>query len=196
MMKEVIPFANNPLYRFLFGWAMPPEISLMKYFETETTRILREKYSVTQDMLMPISKLKDSLDYFDENFSIYPLWLCPMAIPESKNGLGLIHPYQEKDNVDIMFVDIGAYGIGSVKDFDGETALRSCEQFVIENDGYQAMYAKTFLTELDFRKMFDHSYYDQLRSEISLARKAFPDMYDKLSSKARVAPVAFKKTRK
>lgn len=192
MMGQVIPFGNHPIHRFLFGWAMPPQMSLMKYFETETTRKLREKHSVTQDMLVPIERLKKSLDYFHEHFNLYPLWLCPMAVYEKENGLGMIHPYKKADgSTDDMFVDIGAYGIGSIKGFDGNEALKGCEQFVIENKGYQALYAKTFLSGQDFRKMFDHSYYDQLRDKIPFARQAFPDIYDKLS--LRIAPVDYKK---
>jgi delta24-sterol reductase len=45
-MGEVIPFGNHPLFRLLLGWALPPEISLMKYCETRTTERLREKYHV------------------------------------------------------------------------------------------------------------------------------------------------------
>lgn len=195
-MAEVIPFGYKGWHRFLFGWAMPPQISLMKYFETETTRRLREKYNVVQDMLMPMDKLKISLDHFDEHFKIYPLWLSPMAVYEQPNGLGFIHPYKKADgSVDEMFVDIGAYGVGKIKGFDGHSALQRCEKFVIEHNGYQAMYAKTLLSREDFRRMFDHSYYDILRDKLPLARKAFPDMYDKLSSKARIAPIDYKKNK-
>lgn len=197
MMDHVIPFGNHPLHRFLFGWAMPPQMSLMKYFETEATRNLREKHSVTQDMLVPISKLKDSLDHFHEYFNLYPLWLCPMAVRDNdEKELGFIHPFKKEDGTkDEMYVDIGAYGIGNVEGFDGNEALRHCEKFVIENDGYQALYAKTSLSKDDFRKMFDHSYYDQLREQIPFATKAFPSVYDKLSSKSRIAPSEYKKLR-
>jgi len=195
-MAEVIPFGNHPLHRFLFGWTMPPQISLMKYFETETTRRLREKHHVVQDMLMPMEKLKASLDHFDEHFDLYPLWLSPMSVYEQENGLGLIHPYKKDDGtVDELFVDIGAYGVGKIKNFDGHTALQNCEKFVIENKGFQAMYAKTLLSREDFRRMFDHSYYDILRDKLPLARKAFPDMYDKLSSKARISPIDYRKNK-
>lgn len=196
MMSEIIPFGYQAWHRFLFGWGMPPQVSLMKYFETETTRKLREKYSVVQDMLMPISKLKISLDHFDKNFNIYPLWLCPMKVMDYPNKIGFIHPYKELDgSIDELFVDIGAYGVGKIPGFDGSQALRNCEQFVIENAGYQAMYAKTLLSHEDFRKMFDHSYYDILREKLPMVKNAFPEMYHKLSNKARVAPIDYKKNR-
>lgn len=195
-MSEVIPFGHKAWHRFLFGWSMPPQISLMKYFETETTRKLREKFNVAQDMLMPIQKLKISLDHFDENFYLYPLWLCPMCVFEQPNKLGFIHPYKKHDgSMEELFVDIGAYGVGKKPGFDGLFALHNCEQFVIQNHGFQAMYAKTLLSENDFRKMFDHSYYDILRNNMPMARNAFSDMYHKLSNKARIAPIDYKKNK-
>ena len=79
-MEEIIPFGNHPVFRALLGWALPPRIELLKYTETETTRKLREKFHVVQDMLMPIKYLKQSIQYFDDHFNLYPLWLSPMAI--------------------------------------------------------------------------------------------------------------------
>ena len=92
-----------------------------------------------------------------------------------------------------MFVDIGAYGVGKVPGFDGNLVLEKCEQFVIENKGYQAMYAETLLSRNDFRKMFDHSYYDILRNKLPYSDKAFTEVYDKLSRKARVSAIDYKK---
>jgi hypothetical protein len=110
-MEEIIPFGNNPLFRCLLGWALPPSIELLKYTETETTRRLREKYHVVQDMLMPIHYLKQSIQYFDDHFNLYPLWLSPMAILDNDKHQGFVHPFQKKDgSADEMYVDIGAYG--------------------------------------------------------------------------------------
>lgn len=193
-MAEVIPFGHKAWHRFLFGWAMAPQISLMKYFETETTRRLREKFNVAQDMLMPMSKLKDSWNHFNQYWGLDTLWLCPMAVYEQPNGLGFLHPHKREDGtIDEMFVDIGAYGVGKVPGFDGNSVLQKCEQFVIANKGYQAMYAKTLLSKEDFRKMFDHSYYDVLRAQLPYSDKAFTEVYDKLSRKARVSAIDYKK---
>ena len=70
-MEEIITFGNNPLFRFLLGWALPPRIELLKYTETETTRRLREKHHVVQDMLMPMALLKKSLEYFHNLFLLH-----------------------------------------------------------------------------------------------------------------------------
>ena len=193
-MEEIITFGNNPLFRFALGWALPPRIELLKYTETETTRRLREQHHVVQDMLMPMALLKPSIEYFDDHFDLYPLWLSPMAVFENPKHLGLIHPYRLPDGrLDEMYVDIGAYGTPKKPGFDGRKALPKLEQFVIDHQGYQALYAKTLLSEKDFRRMFDHTDYDRLRESLPYCKQAFGEIYDKVSSKGRISPVEMRK---
>ncbi len=193
-MEEIIPFGNHPVFRALLGWALPPRIELLKYTETETTRRLREKFHVVQDMLMPIKYLKQSIQYFDDHFNLYPLWLSPMAIFDNDKQLGFVHPLRNTDGtVDEMYVDIGAYGTPLKAGFDNTSALPLLEKFVIDHHGYQALYAKTTLSREDFRTMFDHSEYDQLRERLPFCKQAFDEVYDKVSSKGRVSPVEMRK---
>jgi delta24-sterol reductase len=193
-MEEIIPFGNHPLFRWLLGWALPPRIELLKYTETETTRRLREKYHIVQDMLMPMKRLRESIEYFHEHFELYPLWLSPMAVYGNDKYLGFLHPFRdEHGSVDEMYVDIGAYGTPRKKDFDGRIALPWLEKFVIENHGYQALYAKTLLSREDFRTMFDHRDYDRLREQLPYCKQAFGEIYDKVSSRGRVSPVEMRK---
>jgi delta24-sterol reductase len=193
-MEEIIPFGNHPVFRALLGWALPPRIELLKYTETETTRRLREKHHVVQDMLMPIKYLKQSIQYFDDHFNLYPLWLSPMAIFDNDRHLGFVHPLRSKDGtIDEMYVDIGAYGTPLKANFDNSSALPLLEKFVIDHQGYQALYAKTTLSREDFRAMFDHSDYDNLREQLPFCKQAFDEVYDKVSSKGRVSPVEMRK---
>jgi delta24-sterol reductase len=196
-MEEIIPFGNHPLFRALLGWALPPRIELLKYTETETTRRLREKFHVVQDMLMPIRYLKQSIVYFDEHFRLYPLWLSPMAIKDNGGQPGFVHPFRTKEGaVDEMYVDIGAYGTPQKENFDNASALPLLEKFVIAHQGYQALYARTSMTREDFRTMFDHAGYDLLRERLPYCRQAFDEVYDKVSSKGRCSPVEMRKMEK
>jgi len=189
-MEEIIPFGNHPLFRALLGWALPPNIALLKYTETQTTQRLREKYHVIQDMLMPMRHLKESILYFDQHFNLYPLWLAPMAIKDNGGQPGFVHPFKsDEGGIEEMYVDIGAYGTPRITDFDNAAALPLLEQFVIEHRGYQALYARTCLSEADFRSMFDHSHYDHLRDQLPFCRQAFDDVYAKVSAKGRCSPV-------
>lgn len=196
-MEEIISFGNHPLFRALLGWALPPRIELLKYTETETTRRLREKHHVVQDMLVPIKYLRKSIEYFDDHFDLYPLWLSPMAIFGNERNIGFVHPLREEgDTVDEMYVDIGAYGTPRKKDFDGRAALPLLEKFVIEHHGYQALYAKTTMSREAFRAMFDHTDYDRMREALPYCRQAFGEVYDKVSLKGRASPVEIKRMKK
>lgn len=196
-MEEIIPFGNHPLFRALLGWALPPRIELLKYTETETTRRLREKHHVVQDMLVPAAHLRKSLEYFDREYSLYPLWLSPMAVYANPLNLGFVRPFVAEDgSVDELYVDIGAYGTPKKPGFDNKTALPALEQFVIEHKGYQALYATTTLSHADFRRMFDHSSYDALRAALPYCGQAFGEVWDKVSSKGRTSPVELKKIKR
>lgn len=195
-MEEIIPFGNHPLFRFLLGWALPPRIDLLKYTETETTRRLREKHHVVQDMLMPMKRLRESVEYFDERFDLYPLWLSPMAVYGNERYLGFLHPFRDAEgSVDEMYVDIGAYGTPRREGFDGRVELPLLERFVIDNHGYQALYAKTLLSRDDFRAMFDHADYDRLREKLPYCKQAFGEIHDKVSARGRVSPVEMRRLR-
>jgi delta24-sterol reductase len=127
-LQDIIPFGNNPLFRLLCGWMVPPKISLMKLTETETTRRLYEEHHVVQDMLVPISTLAESIDVFHREFDVYPLWLCPMAVYSTgyeEHG-GFLHPARNPDgSLEEMFVDIGAYGNPQVKKYAGQPVQQS-----------------------------------------------------------------------
>lgn len=196
-MEEIIPFGNHPIFRALLGWALPPRIELLKYTETRTTQRLREKHHVVQDMLVPMRFLETSIDYFDRHFNLYPLWLSPMAIKNNGGQGGFVQPYKAQNGeIDELYVDIGAYGTPAKSGFDNAEALPLLEKFVIEHHGYQALYARTFMSREDFRSMFDHSGYDRIRDHLPYCRQAFDEVYDKVSSIGRVAPVEMRKLEK
>lgn len=185
-IQDIIPFGNHPVFRYLFGWMMPPRISLLKLTQTEALRKLYEEHHVVQDMLVPVKDLSESLDVFEKVFRVYPLWLCPMRIPVNpryKEYGGFVQPLKDGDE---MFVDIGAYGNPTYEGFNAKEACRKVENFVREKKGYQMMYADSYMTREEFRQMFAHGVYDKLRAKMPLCLKAFPEVYDKVSKQARI----------
>jgi hypothetical protein len=76
--QDIIPFGNNPIFRFLFGWAVPPKISLLKLTQGETTKKLYEKYQIIQDMLVPLDKLPEAMEVFDREIKVidYINFIC------------------------------------------------------------------------------------------------------------------------
>jgi delta24-sterol reductase len=152
-IQDIVPFGNNVIFRYLLGWMMPPKPSLMKLTQTEALRKLYELHHVVQDMLVPMSTLGECLSVFDKEVSIYPLWLCPFAIPRS----GTAHTgFLEKAKCDnakggaespCMYVDIGAYGNPTVPGYHARDSSRRIEDYVRRVDGYQMMYADSYTTK-------------------------------------------------
>jgi delta24-sterol reductase len=199
-LAEIIPWGNNIVFRFLLGWAVPPKVSFLKLTQTQAIRDLYDRSHVIQDMLVPMNNLKQAYAVFDKEYDVYPLWLCPYRavsykgsdaphrcfLKEPKN-LTTGHDYLqigEKMSYE-MFVDLGAYGIPSAvkqkKPFDIVAASRIVEHAVVSMDGFQMLYATTFMTEEEFKEMFDHRHYLAMKEKYD-SNRAFPEIYNKVSN--------------
>ncbi|GAB4850659.1 Delta(24)-sterol [Ancistrocladus abbreviatus] len=172
--KLILPFGDQFWFRFLFGWMMPPKVSLLKATQGEAVRNYYHENHVIQDMLVPLYKVGDALEWVHREMEVYPIWLCPhrlfklpvktMVYPEP----GFDLQKRQGDSLYAqMFTDVGVYYApgpilrGEV--FDGAEAVRRMEQWLIENNSYQPQYAVTELNEKDFWRMFDASLYEKCR---------------------------------
>lgn len=199
-LEMIIPFANHPVVRYLLGWALPPKVSFLKLTQTDAIAKMYEKQHVIQDMLVPITKMKESLNVFHKSYDLYPLWICPYrAYNNGSNGVphrnflrkpkNLIRDKSSPDELEYeMYVDLGAYGVPrAVKEkrhFDIVEVSRGVEQYISSIDGYQMLYADSYLTYSEFRTMFDHTHYDKMKRKYDPAN-GFPEVYDKVCKGAK-----------
>lgn len=65
-IQEIIPFGNNIIFRYLFGWMVPPKVSFLKLTQPAAVKKLYEANHMIQDMLVPLSHLKEALKLFDK----------------------------------------------------------------------------------------------------------------------------------
>lgn len=177
-LQDIIPFGNNPVFRYLFGWMVPPKISLLKLTQGKTIKEMYEKHQIIQDMLVPIEDAGAALDCFHKELQLYPLWLCPFWLPANP---GFIHPKGDQAK---MFIDIGAYGAPKTTGYKAIETTRRLEKFVRDHNGFQMLYADSYLTREEFYEMFDHSLYNKMREKLS-CQGAFPEVYDKVNRKVR-----------
>jgi len=177
-LRDIIPFGNKWWFRYLVGWTVPPKISFLKLTTTRAIKRLYDRTHMLQDMLVPLVTLEQTLKVFDREVELYPLWLCPFVLPSVP---GLVHPKRDRDE---LYVDIGAYGTPKVTKYDPVDTTRRIEAYVRRQHGFQMMYADTYMTREEFRSMFDHSLYDQMRVKYQ-CEEAFPEAYDKVSKAAR-----------
>lgn len=179
-LQDIIPFGNHPIFRYTLGWLMPIKVSLLKLTQTPPIKRLYEENHFIQDFLVPVSHLKKSLELFDSMLNLYPIWLCPLRLPAHR---GLVHPRTNETAAD-LYVDIGLYGLPQADGFRPAEATAKIEQFVIEHNGFQMLYADTYLSRQDFKRMFDHTHYDVMRDKLDCHR-AFPEIYDKINKNVR-----------
>eukprot|EP00640_Fibrocapsa_japonica_P001930 CAMPEP_0113943062 /NCGR_PEP_ID=MMETSP1339-20121228/18816_1 /TAXON_ID=94617 /ORGANISM="Fibrocapsa japonica" /LENGTH=443 /DNA_ID=CAMNT_0000947817 /DNA_START=468 /DNA_END=1799 /DNA_ORIENTATION=+ /assembly_acc=CAM_ASM_000762 len=190
-LRDLIPFGNHPIYRYLFGWLGAPKISFLKL--TMTPQIRKEVVykHVVQDIIIPIDEMSKSIDLFHEWFEIYPLLVFPIAIfDKSPYKTFLRKPKNLIKGKDYeMFFDLGAYGVPEKvrqkKPWNAKKMILAMEEYTRQVGGYQCLYADTFMTREQFREMFDHTLYDQVREKYN-AVGAFPDVYTKIKPEAGV----------
>ncbi|XP_035456981.2 delta(24)-sterol reductase-like [Spodoptera frugiperda] len=179
-LQDIIPFGNHPIFRYLLGWLMPPEVSLLKLTQPEAVTKLYDKAHVIQDMLVPVEHLEKAIDVFHDEFEVYPIWLCPFRVFNHPGQLKI------KTNADSqMFVDIGVYGVPKAKGYETVPSTRRIEAFVSKHDGFQMLYADTYTTREEFRAMFDHTLYDKVRDSLPYCKDAFPEIYGKVNRNVR-----------
>ncbi|XP_073958786.1 delta(24)-sterol reductase-like [Choristoneura fumiferana] len=177
-LQDIISFGNNVIFRYLFGWLMPPEVSLLKLTQPEAVGRLYDRAHVIQDMLVPIQTLERAIQLFHDKFRVYPIWLCPFKVPNNPGQLRVSGDWQ-------MFVDIGVYGVPKAPGFETVSATRSVENFVTKEKGFQMLYADTYTTREEFRQMFDHTLYDRVRDTLPYCKEAFPEIYGKVNRSVR-----------
>jgi len=182
-MELMIPIGNHPIFRWIFGWLMPPKVSFLKLSQTEMTRKLTEETHVAQDFLVPTKDLGDFLTVCDKEFDqVYPLWLCLHAHSNMPGSL-LKDPTSGKTE---MYMDVGVYGLPQCvhqqrpEEFDMKSSMRNTLFELEKVHGFQMLYADVFFTREEFEQMFDHTKYRELRQKYKAAT-AFKEVYDKMS---------------
>ncbi len=193
-LEQIIPVGNHWLFRLLLGWAVPPKVSFLKLTQTEQLQKMYEEQHVIQDMLVPISKMSESLGVFEQEYGLYPLWVCPYRAydygsQEGSQGHRCFLRKPQADSTDEksferyeMYVDLGAYGIPRAvlnkQPFDAIASGRAVESFVMEQRGFQMLYADSYLTHDEFYEMFDHTHYLEMKKKYD-ASGAFPEVFEK-----------------
>lgn len=138
----------------------------------------QSKKYVVQDLALPYSTAEDFVNYTDEAFGIYPLWLCPLK----QNPLPTMHPHSTEYEADgktlKQMLNIGLWGWGP-QDHDAFIiANRDLERKLRELGGMKWLYAHTYYDEAEFWQMYDREWYDQLREKYDAT--SLPSVYEKV----------------
>lgn len=200
-LRDMIPFGNHPAFRWTLGWMCPPRIQFLKLTTTPGIRELTFTKQVFQDIVLPLTSLERAVELSEHLFDIYPVLVYPCAIFDHGEGSGQLRPPRPDARVPTkasaagehpegsqegtgfgMYMDLGVYGVPAAvrrgEPYNATLAMRAMEHFTREVGGYPFLYADTFMTEDEFREMFDHTLYDRVRQNYG-AEGAFPTLYEK-----------------
>jgi len=138
----------------------------------------QSKKYVVQDLALPYDTADEFVNYTDEAFGIYPLWLCPLK----QNPLPNMHPQSKEYEADgktlKQMLNIGLWGFGPQNHPDFVKANRDLEHKLRELGGMKWLYAHTYYDEHEFWQMFDRKWYDNLR--VKYGATTLPSVYDKV----------------
>lgn len=124
------------------------------------------------------------MQYLEEEFKIYPLWLCPIKQDERM----VVHTASTCTDPKSYLVNVGVWGspnygedfLGSQKQtFDRFVENnRRIEAKVAEVGGLKWLYACNYCTKEEFWKIYDKKGYDELRIKWKADR--LPDLWEKV----------------
>lgn len=125
---------------------------------------------IVQDLSLPYDKAVSFLNYIQDEFYIYPLWLCPIKPAPGS-------PFLCNSLSTDLVINIGVWG-PRISDYDQFVkSNRSIELKLAELQGKKWLYAHTYYKEAEFWNIYDKNWYDKLR--IKYRATTLPDIYTK-----------------
>ncbi|CAB4056696.1 DHCR24 [Lepeophtheirus salmonis] len=106
-------YCNHPLFRYPFGWTMPPKFSFLKALRQYFSCQSKVNTFICQDLGFRSTELVEALDFIDQTTKVYPLWICPIKHIPAKHVKDFDHLKS-----DSIVVDIGIYGNSPIPDVD------------------------------------------------------------------------------
>ena len=145
----------------------------------------QSKKYVVQDLALPYSTAEAFVDYTDEEFGIYPLWLCPLK----QSSYPTMHPHfiptsptdtkaQKKPEDLEPMLNIGLWGHGPEEHSEFIRKNRALERKLQELGGMKWLYAHTYYGEDEFWSQFDRPWYEALRAKYKA--HGLPSVYEKV----------------
>jgi delta24-sterol reductase len=145
---------------------------------------------IIQDIAFPAGNAAMFVDYVDEKFGIYPLWLCPLR----KDGrISMGHPRQFEGAVGGKgqtgevyggeYVNVGVWGPYLSSELEYVRANRELEKKTSELGGLKWLYSRVFYTEDEWWQLYDKRKYEALRRKFGAT--GLPSIWEKVRDRGK-----------
>jgi hypothetical protein len=154
-------FKSSPFFDRLISFFIGPFLSasnLYKKLHNLSERWFRNTF-VVQDLYVPIEKLRIFLTQIENNYPIYPLWLCPVKVTKEEE---LLSPHFVK-NCDFV-VDVGIYGLAN-SNITPIEATKFLEDKLKENGGRKMFYTHSYYNQEDLKNIYDLEKFSFIRKK-------------------------------
>ncbi len=135
---------RSDIYHRLVG--LDRRLGLVDRLDRRAGRPQRER--VVQDVEVPVGRLGEFLDWFDDEVGMRPVWLCPLR----SGRVWPTYPLRAHET----YVNVGFWGTVHVGD---DAALaprnRAIEQRVHELGGHKSLYSEAFYDRETFDELYD-----------------------------------------
>ena len=109
-----------------------------------------QRERVVQDIEVPVERLGEFLDWFDEHVGMRPVWLCPLRLTGDTRWPS--YPLEP----DRTYVNVGFWGTVHVgPDAVNSPRNRAIEARVAELDGHKSLYSEAFYDRDTFDALYD-----------------------------------------
>lgn len=191
----LLPF--NRLTRFLLN----PLMKTRKIYQGMHHSGNSQRF-IVQDLGIPERNTKAFIEWVDQKFGIWPLWLCPLRGDAKANMQRMPQSQKEEEKgiplrngqlwvakaeaVPDLVINVGVWGPGhgyGATDADFARFVadnRELEGKVLELGGLKWLYAHSYYTEEEFWSIYDRKEYDSLRAKYHAV--TLPTVYAKIKS--------------
>jgi delta24-sterol reductase len=138
---------------------------------------------IIHDIAFPAVNAASFMEYLDEKFDIYPLWLCPLR-KDARSSMGHPRPYAGADASvhDGGYISVGIWGPYPSNEAEYVRANREIEDKMRQLGGLKWLYSRVFYTEDEWWQVYDKQKYDALRRQFNAT--TLPTIWDKVKDRA------------
>jgi FAD/FMN-containing dehydrogenase len=163
---------ENPLLRLVLGRLFLSSTRMLGLAAFLSPLLSRMRPEVVVDLFLPFSEVEGFLDFYEREFSYYPLWAVPYWMPRPYPWLAERYSSGASDG---LYLDLAVYGF---RPDDSRNYYRLLEEELGRRKGVKTLISHNFYTRDEFWGVWNRANYQAVKGIVD-PDGAFRDLYDK-----------------